>query len=152
MDVFWVWTVSLSCHVAISYSRMLIPIHAVQVFPRHRVPWVTRSAIWSCTCRWYWQQIPLLENPSRLDTVRKYEAATDDLDSLFPYRWPSQPLPKPSVLRVGYCLDDGVCRPTAPVIRGVQAALTALRQCEGFELVEFTPREPEESWDVAVST
>ncbi|GHJ84115.1 hypothetical protein NliqN6_0517 [Naganishia liquefaciens] len=71
--------------------------------------------------------------------------------NLFPYRWPSQPLPKPSVLRVGYCLDDGVCRPTAPVIRGVQAALTALRQCEGIELVEFTPREPEESWDVARS-
>lgn len=37
------------------------------------------------------------------------------------------------------------------MVRGMQAALKALRVCEGVELVEFTPREPEENWDVAVS-
>lgn len=93
---------------------------------------------------------PVLREPKYVDR-RVCEAIPNPLGSLFPYRWPVEPMLKPSVLRVGYCLDDGVCRPTAPMVQGVQTALTALRRCEGVELVEFTPREPQESWDVAVS-
>ncbi|KAI5454129.1 hypothetical protein NCC49_005119 [Naganishia albida] len=72
--------------------------------------------------------------------------------NLFPYRWPSSETTSPAKhLRIGYFLDDGVVTPTQPIIRGMQAALSAFRAMEGVELVEFTPIEPEESWSVASS-
>lgn len=75
------------------------------------------------------------------------------LSSLFPYRWSSSETPSPAKhLRIGYFLDDGVVAPTPPVIRGMQAVLNAVKGLADVDLVEFTPIEPEENWNVAVSS
>ncbi|KAJ9092883.1 hypothetical protein QFC20_007256 [Naganishia adeliensis] len=72
--------------------------------------------------------------------------------NLFPYRWSSSETPSPAKhLRIGYFLDDGVVVPTPPVIRGMQAVLNALKGLADVDLVEFTPIEPEENWNVASS-
>lgn len=96
---------------------------------------------------------PVLREPKYVSLpTRLYRASLTLHLSLFPYRWPSSETASPAKhLRIGYFLDDGVVTPTPPIIRGLQAALSAFREMEGVELVEFTPIEPEESWSVAVS-
>ncbi|KAJ9091276.1 hypothetical protein QFC19_009186 [Naganishia cerealis] len=69
--------------------------------------------------------------------------------SLFPFSLGNDAPPKR--IRVGWFLDDGVVTPTAPIRRGIEAAVSALKGCADIELVEFLPIEPEESWDIAAS-
>ncbi|KAJ9093427.1 hypothetical protein QFC21_006458 [Naganishia friedmannii] len=68
-----------------------------------------------------------------------------------PWRRDPRPETPQKRTRIGWFIDDGVVTPTAPIRRGMEATLSALRSCTDVELVEFLPIEPEECWNLAAS-
>lgn len=58
--------------------------------------------------------------------------------TVIPLPWREVPLPEPSKLKVAVIYDDGVCKPTPPILRGLKYSVEKLKK-SGVEVVEWEP-------------
>lgn len=71
--------------------------------------------------------------------------------SLIPIPWtPLESTTVPKKLRVGIMMDDGVVRPTAPMLRALSMAKTKLSGRSDIELVDFKPLDHAKGIDIVV--
>ncbi|KAI5970133.1 hypothetical protein CANMA_000744 [Candida margitis] len=65
-----------------------------------------------------------------------------------PMEWREVPVPELSKLKIAVVRDDGVCRATPPIRRGLNQVVEKLKSA-GVELVEFVPKNGRLAYDVA---
>ncbi|KAI5959886.1 uncharacterized protein KGF55_005118 [Candida pseudojiufengensis] len=67
-----------------------------------------------------------------------------------PVRWRDVPIPKLSNLKIAVMRDDGVCRVTPPIRRGLEYVVDKLKEA-GVEIVEFVPTKGQLAYDTAMT-
>ncbi|KAI5965071.1 hypothetical protein KGF57_000864 [Candida theae] len=65
-----------------------------------------------------------------------------------PIPWRSVPAPSLSKLKIAVVRDDGVCRVSPPIRRGLNEVVEKLKQA-GVEIIEFVPKKGRLAYDVA---
>lgn len=82
---------------------------------------------------------PLARSAEDLDLFMKVQVDAKSWEedaTLIPLPWRSVEAPKASQLKVAICYDDGVVKPTPPIIRGLQTAAKKLASA-GVKVVEW---------------
>ncbi|KAI5949397.1 hypothetical protein KGF54_005632 [Candida jiufengensis] len=67
-----------------------------------------------------------------------------------PIRWREVEVPKLSNLKIAVLRDDGVCRVTPPIRRGLDTVVNKLKLA-GVEIVEFAPKNGQLAYDTAMT-
>lgn len=82
---------------------------------------------------------PLARSAEDLELFMKVELGSKPWETdatLVPMPWRDVAVPEPKQLKVAVCYDDGVVKPTPPILRGLEAAAKKLKEA-GVKVVEW---------------